>query len=156
MSDPATPLHGGSKFDPDIAAKIVAEMSEGRSLRSVCKEIGFAPSTVRHWVLDDVQGFAAHYARARELQVEALADEIREVADDGTNDWMTVNRGGVDVEVENKEVVNRSRLRVDTLKWLMSKIAPKRYGEKVDVQNNVSLSDPLLAVLQSIATRGNG
>lgn len=139
MPESATKLHGGSKYDAQIAAKIVAEMGEGRSLRSVCDEIGFAPSTVRNWVLDDVNGFAAQYARARDLQVEALADEIRQVADDGTNDWMTVQRGGESVEVENKEVVNRSRLRVDTLKWLMSKIAPKRYGDRTSVEQSTTI-----------------
>lgn len=117
--------------DADVAAKVLKAMSEGRSLRAVCKEIGYDASVVRQWVLDDVSGFASHYARARVLQVEALADELREVADDGTNDWMTIKRGDTEVEVENKEVVNRSRLRIDTLKWIMSKIAPKNYGDKV-------------------------
>ena len=63
--------------------------------------------------------------------MEAWADEITEISDDGTNDWMTIQRGGEAVEVENKEVLNRSRLRVDTRKWLMSKIAPKKYAERI-------------------------
>ena len=63
--------------------------------------------------------------------MESWADEITEISDDGSNDWMTVKRGGGEVEVENREVVNRSRLRVDTRKWLMSKIAPKKYAERL-------------------------
>lgn len=81
-------------------------------------------------MLDDRNGFAAHYARARELQIEAMADELIEISDDGTNDWMTIQRGGQEVEVPNQEVLQRSRLRVDTRKWLMSKIMPKKYADK--------------------------
>ena len=66
--------------------------------------------------------------------MEAWAEEINEIADDGRNDWMTIQRGGEEVEVPNPEVLQRSRLRVDTRKWLMSKIAPKRYGEKLQTE----------------------
>ena len=65
-----------------------------------------------------------------------MADEIREIADDGQNDWMTIQRGGKDVEVPNREVLERSRLRVDTRKWLMSKVAPKRYGERTQLEHS--------------------
>lgn len=137
MAEPPALKRGGQTvFDPRIAKTVVEGVSTGKSLRQVCREIDFPPSTIREWVLDDREGFAAQYARARELQVEAMADEIREVADDGTNDWMTIQRGGESVEVENKEVVNRSRLRVDTLKWIMSKIAPRKYGDRT--QHEVS------------------
>ena len=120
-----------SEFDPAVAAKVCEEVSTGKSLRQTCREMGLAESTIRSWYLDDVQDFGAQYARARELQMESWADEITEISDDGSNDWMTIKRGGEEVEVENKEVLNRSRLRVDTRKWLMSKIAPKKYAERI-------------------------
>jgi hypothetical protein len=105
-------------------------------------------STVRKWVLlDNPPGFSAQYARARELQIEAWADELVDIAADGTNDWMkrrTATGGGrsnIDGEVQqelvpNVENINRSRLHADTKKWLMSKIAPKRYGEKLAVHGD--------------------
>ena len=62
-----------------------------------------------------------------------MADEIIDIADEGVNDLMTVVYGDEEYEKENKEVVNRSRLRVDTRKWLLSKLIPKKYGDKIDV-----------------------
>lgn len=137
--NPAEQRGAPTVFDQETADSVTDGMALGKSLRQMCRELGVVESTVRRWALDDRNGFYAQYARARELQIEAMADEIREVADDGTNDWMTIKRGGEDVEVENKEVVNRSRLRVDTLKWLMSKVAPKKYGDKT--QHEISGAD---------------
>lgn len=81
--------------------------------------------------------------------MEAWADEITDICDDGTNDWMIVKRGGEDVEVENKEVVNRSRLRVDTRKWLMSKIAPKKYAERIQQEISGKDGGPVVVTWQS-------
>lgn len=73
------------------------------------------------------------YARAKDAQIELLAEEILDISDDATNDLMTIVKSNEAYEVENKEVVNRSRLRVDSRKWLLSKLNPKKYGEKLDV-----------------------
>jgi transposase-like protein len=118
-------------YTPELAAQICEQVSTGKSLRQVCRELDVNESTVRKWVLDDREGFSAQYARARELQIAAMEDELYEIADDGTNDWMTIKRGGEDVEVPNNEVLQRSRLRIDTRKWIMSKILPKKYGDKL-------------------------
>lgn len=81
---------------------------------------------------DDVAGFSAQYARARDIGLDAMADEILEISDDGTNDWMEKEgRDGTTHYVVNGEAMGRSRLRVDTRKWLLSKIAPKRYGDSL-------------------------
>lgn len=133
-------------YTSEIAERICNEIAEGRSLRQVCDELGIARRTVRGWVLDDREGFAAQYARARELQMEAFEDELNEIADDGRNDWMTIKRGGEDVEVPNNEVLQRSRLRVDTRKWIMSKILPKRYADKVGLTGADGTSDPVFTV----------
>jgi len=85
-------------------------------------------STVRNWVLDDREGFSAQYARAREIGYMTMADELLEIADDGKNDWMKRNGEGSQL---NGEHVQRSRLRVDTRKWLLSKALPKVFGDKI-------------------------
>ena len=140
-----TPLLGRpTVYTTEFAETICKRVSNGETLRAVCRDLEMSESTVRNWVLDNVNGFAAQYARARELQIEAWGDELREVADDGSNDWMTIQRGGESVEVENREVVNRSRLRVDTLKWLMSKIAHKKYGDKVQQEITGADGGPLV------------
>ena len=67
----------------------------------------------------------------REAQADRFADEIIEIADDATNDWMERRQGEETVRVVNHEHIQRSRLRVDARKWLMAKLAPKKYGDSV-------------------------
>jgi len=138
---------------------ILARMAEGESLRSICRDLKEhgcpIASAIRYRVIKDIPpGFAEQYAHAREQQVDALADDIRDIADDGTNDFMTIKRGGEEVEVVNNEAIQRSRLRVDTLKWIMSKIAPKKYGEKLDLTNRHEAGDSLTQLLEKIGIQG--
>lgn len=93
-------------------------------------------ATVRAWALDDVEGFAAHYTRARELGYECLADDILEISDDGKNDTYTDDDGNVRTD---QDVIARSRLRVDSRKWMLAKMLPKRYGEKLDLNHSGSI-----------------
>lgn len=61
-----------------------------------------------------------------------MADELLDIADDGSNDWME-REGGADGQAGyavNGEVLARSRLRVDTRKWIVCKMLPKVYGDK--------------------------
>ena len=84
--------------------------------------------------------FSEQYARAREQQQEFYAEEILDIADDGQNDYMErLNKNGEIEMVVNHENIQRSRLRVDTRKWIMSKLAPKKYGDKV--QQEISGKD---------------
>lgn len=83
-----------------------------------------------------MKDFREQYARARESQAEVMFDEILEIADDGSNDFMTVKKGNLEYEMENKEVTNRSRLRVDSRKWYLSKVLPKKFGDKLDMTTN--------------------
>lgn len=83
-------------------------------------------STVRDWVRQD-PSFSAQYAIARDMGLDAMAEETLEIADDGSNDTYTDDEGN---EAVNHDVIQRSRLRVDTRKWFLSKLAPKRYGDK--------------------------
>ena len=77
--------------------------------------------------------FNSAYARAREHQMEAWADEIIAIADDSRGDLMEVaGKDGKIERVVDQENIQRARLRIDTRKWVMSKLAP-RYADKVDV-----------------------
>lgn len=130
-----------TEYTQDIADKICAGISSGMSLRKVCAgEEMPAPSTVCAWVLEDREGFAEHYAKARRLQAELLADEIFDIADDSTNDYMLrQSKSGEDHEVANPEVIGRSRLRVDSRKWYLSKVLPKVYGDKIVTEHTGSI-----------------
>jgi hypothetical protein len=124
-------------FTQEIADRICGRIALGESLRSVCRDDEMPQeSTVRHWAVSNYNGFFAQYARARELQVEAWADEIVEISDEGTNDWMVKQlRDGHIEKLPDHEHITRSRLRVDTRKWLMSKLKPAVYGDKLQHAN---------------------
>ena len=83
--------------------------------------------------------YSEQYARAMEIRAENMAFEILEIADDGSNDFMKIVKNDMEYEVENKEVTNRSRLRVDSRKWLLSKMLPKKYGDKIDTEHSGSM-----------------
>lgn len=131
-------------YTVELAAMICTELATGRSLRDVCSGDDMpAESTVRLWAVEDRDGFSAQYMKAREIGYQSMADELLEIADDGRNDWME-RRGEEDAGWQaNGEHIQRSRLRVDTRKWMLSKVLPKVYGEKVtlggDPDNPVSV-----------------
>ncbi len=156
-----------SRYTDALAADLCGRLASGESLRAICRDEAFpAESTVRGWVVDDYNGFSAQYARARDIGLEVMADEILEISDDGSNDWM--ERFDKDGESNgwklNGEAVLRSRLRVDSRKWLLSKMAPKKYGDRLQhtgegggpirVRPDLSkLSDEELNVLERILGR---
>jgi hypothetical protein len=121
----------------ELAARICARLSEGESLRSVCKSDDMpATSTIFLWIQRHKE-FSEQYARAKEESADALAEEILDIADDGSNDWMKRfskdDPEGAASWMLNGEHVQRSRLRVDTRKWIASKLKPKKYGDKIGV-----------------------
>ena len=126
-----------SAYTPEIAEFILECLASGQGLREICRENEGMPDerTVRRWALNDVEGFGDRYTKAREIGYHSMADEIFDIADDARNDWMQRHneRTGETDDVPNHEHINRSRLRVDTRKWFLSKVLPKIYGDKVAV-----------------------
>lgn len=119
--------------------KIIDRISNGESLRSILQnadrtEYPSFPNFYK-W-LSENEGFDKQYVRACEVRAEIMFDEMIEIADDGSNDYMTVTRGDITYEQENREVTNRSKLRIDSRKWILSKMNPKKYGDKVDLTTN--------------------
>jgi hypothetical protein len=87
-------------------------LTEGRSLRKICMSDDFPhASTVYVW-LDRFPSFADKYARAREAATEDMLEDILEIADEK----------GVDPQ--------EKRVRIDTRKWVMGRLKPKKYGDK--------------------------
>jgi hypothetical protein len=122
-----------SDYTQEIADRICQQLASGMSLREVCRSDDMpAESTVRLWALEDRDGFSAQYTRAREIGYHSMADELLEIADDAANDWMERNGDDNEGWQLNGEHVQRSRIRLDTRKWLLSKALPKVYGDKLD------------------------
>lgn len=115
-----------------IGDKICERLINGESLRRICLDDGMpSPALVCKWLADpENERFREQYAHARDAQADTLADEIIDIADDGSNDYM-----GED-EKYNGDAVQRSKLRVDARKWVAAKLKPKKYGDKLDVTSN--------------------
>lgn len=116
-----------SKFTNKLADQICERLADGESLRRICASDDMpSKSMVFRW-LDAHKSFRDQYARAREAQADALADEILDIADESSADTYTDENGN---ERTNHEVVARSKLRVDARKWIASKLKPKVYGDR--------------------------
>lgn len=116
-----------SDYSKELADKICELLAEGNSLRKICAVDGMpAVSTVIGWHIQNREGFSEHYTRARQIGYETLADAILDESDDASNDVTG------ELEMPNGVAVQRSRLKVDTRKWLLSKCLPKIYGDKLE------------------------
>lgn len=130
-------------YTPEIGDKICQRIVEGESVRSICRDEDMPnASTVFRW-LSVHKSFSEQYARAKEEGAEALAEEMFEIADDGHNDWMERNGKDDAGWVANGENLQRSRLRVDVRKWYLSKIKPKKYGDKIQTELTGSDGGPV-------------
>lgn len=89
--------------------------------------------TVFSWLRSKPE-FLEQYARAKDEAADALVDEMLDIADEATNDWMEVHDKDNPGYRLNGEAINRSRLRVDTRKWIAAKLKPKKYGERVQAE----------------------
>ncbi len=121
-----------SKFTKALVDKICERIASGESLRAICEGKSMpAKTTVMRWLADKrYSEFCDQYAHAREAQADHFADEILAIADDGSNDTYTTEDGR---EIVDHDHIQRSRLRVDTRKWLMVRMAPKKYGDKLEL-----------------------
>jgi hypothetical protein len=118
-----------SVYTPALADEICERIAAGETLKEICRDAHMPDEkTVRTWALEDREGFSPRYARARDLQLERWADELVEISDDGRNDWM--ERNGE--TVVDHEHIQRSKLRSDNRKWLLSKLRPDRYGDRME------------------------
>ncbi len=100
-------------------------------------------TTVLRWVYEHEE-FHNQYTRARTELLEYWADEIVDISEDGSNDWYErETKNGNSIRVVDREHVSRSKLRVDTRKWLLSKLAPKKYGERVTQEVSGPGSGPI-------------
>lgn len=118
MSDTKRKIGRPSKYSDEMAEKICEKIANGRSLRSICAEDGMpTTSTVCKWLIENKE-FSEQYTRARDKQADYFAEEIIEIADSA--------------EAESAAVA-KAKLQIDARKWAASKIAPKKYGDKQEL-----------------------
>ena len=122
---PATPADDTA----EKVERVLARIESGELVRAACQAEEVDPRRVYEW-RDLSPANAQRYARARERQADAIVEGTFDIADDSARDTLVDQHGNTRPD---KEWIARSRLRVDTRKWYASKIAPRLYGDKLDV-----------------------
>lgn len=108
---------------------IISEIESGKSLISALNTNGM-PSTSTFYIwLDNEDDKSKRYARACEVRELLLFDEILTIADSQENDVIETDNG----QITNHNAINRNRLQIDSRKWMLGKLNPKKYGDKVDL-----------------------
>lgn len=136
---------------PDKEQKIetvLGLMSTGgaQSCYKACQSAGVAIGTFYEWVNSDA-ALAERYARARESLIEHIAAETIAIADEPA---ALLPTGAID-----SAAVQKQRLQIDTRKWLLSKLAPKKYGEKIEVSGDAENPLAIKAIERVVVKNGD-
>lgn len=121
-----------ARYEPELAERICDLIVEGKSLRTICQGPDMPDrKSVRRWVKSNPD-FALIYKEAKEDAADAFAEELIDIADE---EVPLDDKGRLD-----SGVVQKQRLKVDTRKWIASKLKPKSYGDKLDVAHSGNVS----------------
>lgn len=127
------PVGSFSTYTEELGSRILSELAVGRSLTDICKEEWSPPMiTVLKW-LRIVPGFRDAYKAARELQAEAMFEEMMEIADGAGDDMVQVNK---------------AKLRVDTRRWALARMSPKSFGDKVQQEVTGADGGPVTSLVK--------
>lgn len=126
-----------SVYTKDLANDIIADVANGTSARAACLSRGVAISTFLDWVQQDRDGLSERYAHARATQVDALAEEILDVARSAT-----------------PENANAKKVELDALKWILSRRAPGKYGDRLSTEVSGPGGGPVQTSLEIKLVRG--
>ena len=121
------------KYSPEIADEICRRVANGEPLKSICEGTKGMPddSAIRAWVLSDRDGFTAKYQDACRTRADRWADEIITIADLPVP--LDTNGRG------DNAAIQRHRLMVDTRKWIVQKMLPKVYGDRIEHTGDISI-----------------
>ena len=138
-----------TKYTPELAKKICEQISTTtHGLRKLCAMHDDFPTaeTIRTWRIYNDK-FSALYARAKLHQADNLAEDCIDIADDSIRDVVHSEEGK---ETFNNEFAQRSRIRIDTRKWIASKLLPRQYGDKLLVEQKTQENEKLLQELKEL------
>jgi len=121
-------------YTQKIGIRLCELIANGKSVPAACKQMNLSFGTVMQWSTEN-EKFAELYAQAREWRTELLMEELQEISDNG-NTPAKGKKGSRPLH----DNVERARLRVDTRKWIIVKMLPKKYSDKVDHSVKASIN----------------
>ena len=126
----------------NIFNNIFDTIESGKSLRYALLQIPLSSKTFYEWIEEDEEK-VKQYARVTELRAEALLDEMFDIVDETSHDTITTDKGQ---EIPNGEWMQRSRLRYDARKWLIGKLNPKKYGDKIQNEHSGEIKSTIISL----------
>jgi hypothetical protein len=127
----------------DIFNYVCMEIEKGRALRNVLKYENMPSTSTFYQWLDNNSDKAKQYARATEVRADVIFDDILSIADENDNDTYVNDNG---IEVVNNDVIQRSRLRIDARKWVLSKLNPKKFGDKIQTEHSGEVTTNVISL----------
>lgn len=145
-----------SDYSEIIADEICEQLASGRSLVQICADPDFPSHAAVYRWLEANEAFRDRYARARDRQAELYAAEIITLADTPVEARKVVIKPDGTEEITIGDAVDRTRLQIDARKWYASKLAPKKYGDKVQQEVTGADGAPIQAAITIEFVKPNG
>lgn len=123
-------------FSDEVFQSILNRISSGESVASICSDEDMPSQRSFYNWLNDSDELVQSYVRAREAQADHIFDEILDIADNASNDWMARSGEKSDGYELHGEHIQRSKLRIEARKWMAGKMAPKKYGDRVQLEHD--------------------
>ena len=131
-----------TEYSEEAASKVLALMCEGLSLRKACEASDIAKTTFLRWV-ESVEGLKDQYTRARTEMLDVQAEELEEIGDEAAKAETAVQVAGL-------------RLKADNRKWWLSKLAPKKYGDRLELAGDPDAPVKIETIKRVIIDPSNG
>jgi len=131
------------KITKEVKEAVLNRIMAGESLLAICKDKDMPSRSSIFHIINRDEKFADQYERAMFIRAMGYVDELVDIADDGRNDWMETNDPENPGYRFNKEHCQRSKIRVETRKWIAAKMLP-RFSDRYDPSKAVdNTADPV-------------
>jgi hypothetical protein len=127
----------------NIFEYVFKEIEKGRALRNVLKDENTPHADTFYEWLEKDSFKSERYARATQIRADVIFDDMLIIADQNENDTYTNEDGKVLI---NNDVINRAKLRIDTRKWVLSKLNPKKYGDKIQQEHSGEIKTTIISL----------
>ena len=129
---PSMPPDETAETTAEKVARVIGRIECGELLTAACLAEVMSVHRLMEW-RDTNENNRQRYARARDAQAHRIAEDVLAIADDSGGD---VRYGPKNEIMPDAEFTARSRLRMDARKWYVAKVAPRQYGDKLDVTSD--------------------
>lgn len=123
------PPIGVDGYTPDLGNAVAITLVEFTLATAVVKHNLLGRHVIMAWKMNN-EDFAKMYETAMDMRADVQADEVIDIADDSENDWTTRTIAGREIRIIDREATERSKVRIDTRKWVAAKMKPKKYSDK--------------------------